>query len=1190
MSDSTPQALIQDLERMKFAITAAGIGVWELDLPTHSLIIDEQCSALLGCFGQKEIAVEQLLLSIHPADGAAFRTLMDAALAGHNNGSFDTSVRIKAADNKTRHIHFSGTAYFNEAGSLVRFGGVMRDLSSKEHLQPPGPQRELFSLFGESSVAIATIIRENLTFTSANAFYGELVGKDTDYLIGKPLLEALPELAGQGFDNLLNDVLNTGHPFVSEEVAVELLRNGKRETIYVNFTYQPMRDSDDVISAVLVIATDITQQVRARKQIEISETRFQHLIQDASVGIVLLMGDDMRAEMVNEAYCKLIGHPISEVLYRPIFDVIPDAESDFRAVIERVRSSEKTYHLYNSPYNIKTSDGKALSGFITVVYQPYLDPHTNETGVMVVVYDVTEQILAQKKVQESEDSLKLLSNSVPAMIFYLDEEQRYTSYNETFMHWYHVNATEVVGIPVREFIGEAAYSRIQPHLIEAYAGNQRRFEMPAPTRIGQHKWLSIVYTPDKQDDGKVKGIIVHATDVTESKRTEIALRESEARFRAIFEQAPMGLALMEGRDMIIMLGNDEMFQIWGKPSSVTGLPIMKALPELEGQPFIALMEQVYDTGIPHFGTGTLAKLVRNGVLEDAYFDFVYTPIRDDGGQITGIMTLAIEVTQRVIVNQVVARSEARFRSLIEQAPVATCLFTGKEQTIAIANETMLRVWGKDSSAIGKRLEDAVPELKGQPFLGILDDVFNTGIPYTATAARAELEVDGVLGTYYFNFTYKPLFNEEGEVYGIIDMAVDVTEQVLAHKELEEKEIFLNNAVELAELGTWSIDAISGQITYSQRLRNWLGEEHGVFSTQDSKYISPRDRERVRAALQNALKKGGPGYFDEVYTIVNVITGVSRIIHSSGRTQFDEEGNAVKLSGTAQDITMQHDLQTTLEQEVQMRTEELASAVEELQVTNEELANANEQLLRSNEELAQYAYVASHDLQEPLRKILVYTSILDNDKEMSKRSRDLVSKIGGSSERMRQLILGLLDFSRLLESDSVYQPVDLGNIVKDVFHDFELVAREKGATLKLSKLPRIEAVSLQMNQLFYNLVSNSLKFTKPGTPPIISVFVEALNEAEVREYIRTPFSFANYYKICISDNGIGFEKQYHDQIFEIFKRLHNREIYPGSGIGLALCRRIISNHNGALYTESTPGEGATFCLILPDRQSEENAGT
>lgn len=921
-----------------------------------------------------------------------------------------------------------------------------------------------------------------------------------------------------------------------------------------------------------------------------------------------------------------------------------------------------------------------------------------------VARDVSMRHQAQQKASESEEFIEFLSNSVPAMIFYLDAHQRYKSYNSTFMQWYNVGETEALGVHVRDFIGEAAYARIYPRLIRAYAGEQVSFEMPAPGRIGKDRWLSIIYTPDIQDDGTVAGIVIHATDATNSKRTEIALRESEAKFRSIFEQAPMGIALAEGRDMVVTLGNDRIFEIWGKSSEMTGLPMMAILPELEGQPFMQLMQQVYDTGIPYFGAGTLARLKRKGVLEDAYFDFVYTPVRADDGRVTGVMTLATEVTNREIANQAIAHSETRFRSLIEQAPVATCLFIGKDMKIEVANDKMIGVWGKDGSVIGKPLSEAVPELVGQPFLDILEWVYTTGSAYSATAAPAELVVDEVLSTYYFNFSYKPLFDNNGQVYGIIDMAVDVTEQVIAHQILEEKEIILQNAIELAELGnwtvylpegrttlaprmaewfdvplaeadisvfmqsiqeedrrrvrnalfytldpesdgwfreeytvvsqqtgqrriisaigrsffdkygkpykiegtarditserlhqyeleqkeaalrnaielaelgTWSLDVPTGIVTYSERLQNWLGNSAMDQDPGALSHVHPDDKERVGQALSKAIE--GNGRFDQIYKLACNSDGTTRIIHSSGRVHFDGDGNAIMLVGTAQDITVQQDLKSALEAQVRVRTEEL-------QLANYELAGTNELLVRSNEELAQYAYVASHDLQEPLRKIQVFTDMLSSDSMLSAYGRELASKIFSSAERMRMLIINLLDFSQLAKSESPFHLIDLNEIVRDVFRDFELVAQEKGAIFRLDKLPSLEAVSLQMNQLFYNLISNSLKFTKPDQPPVISISCDICPVDLLKDYIKLPHPFAVYYRIHVQDNGIGFENQYADQIFEIFKRLHGRKSYPGSGIGLALCRRIVLNHGGALITESAPGKGASFWLILPDKQS------
>jgi light-regulated signal transduction histidine kinase (bacteriophytochrome) len=276
------------------------------------------------------------------------------------------------------------------------------------------------------------------------------------------------------------------------------------------------------------------------------------------------------------------------------------------------------------------------------------------------------------------------------------------------------------------------------------------------------------------------------------------------------------------------------------------------------------------------------------------------------------------------------------------------------------------------------------------------------------------------------------------------------------------------------------------------------------------------------------------------------------------------------------------LQLSLEQEVELRTEELLSLNEELGTANEELNDTNKQLLHSNEELAQYAYVASHDLQEPLRKIRLFSGMLENQESLPAENRPMVSKIAQSAERMSLLIRDLLDFSRLLKSEAHMKPVDLSAILHNVISDFELTIEEKKASVRIGRLPVIEAVGLQMNQLFYNLLSNALKFVRPDIAPEIVIDAQVMDHEEVGQYISSPLLYSNYYRITFSDNGIGFDPKYAEQIFEVFKRLHGRHAYPGSGIGLALCKRIITNHNGHVYVQSEVNRGTAFHIIMADK--------
>jgi len=287
-----------------------------------------------------------------------------------------------------------------------------------------------------------------------------------------------------------------------------------------------------------------------------------------------------------------------------------------------------------------------------------------------------------------------------------------------------------------------------------------------------------------------------------------------------------------------------------------------------------------------------------------------------------------------------------------------------------------------------------------------------------------------------------------------------------------------------------------------------------------------------------------------------------------------------LRGTAQDITKQRNLQQELERLIRKRTEELAATNKMLTSTNEELLEANTNLRRSNEELGQYAYVASHDLQEPLRKIRTFSDRLNTIGGLAPESKKWLDKIHQSSERMALLIRNLLEFSRLIKSDELVTSVDLSQVISNVLNDFELVIEEKSAVVEVARLPVVNAIGLQMNQLFYNLLGNALKFTVAGRVPVITIESRVSTAKEVSDFISDPRSSSNYYQLSIQDNGIGFDSQYAEHIFEIFKRLHASNEYQGSGIGLALCKRIVTNHNGYIAAVSEKDKGSVFHVFLP----------
>jgi two-component system CheB/CheR fusion protein len=424
---------------------------------------------------------------------------------------------------------------------------------------------------------------------------------------------------------------------------------------------------------------------------------------------------------------------------------------------------------------------------------------------------------------------------------------------------------------------------------------------------------------------------------------------------------------------------------------------------------------------------------------------------------------------------------------------------------------------------------------------------------------------------------KVLKDADGNAFRMVGAMMDVTEKEKTEEQLSLKNEELQFLIEEFKFVTdfmpqivWSALPDGFHDFFNKRWYDYTGLEF-----DDSKgrgwlnVIHQEDAEKALAAWNQSLKTG-TSY--EVEYRMRSKDGGYRWFLARAIPLKPDNTRSVKWFGTCTDIHDQKLASDILEQKVRERTEELQ--------------RINIELESSNNELLQFASVASHDLKEPLRKIHMFSNLVkDRYLENIPGANDYMNRIIGASARMTKLINDLLTFTRLSVS-TTFEIADLNTVIDEVTSDLELSIVEKQATIEVGELPKIEIITGQIRQVFQNIISNSLKFSRKEELPRILIQGELVDECAIDA---SKNDDGQYCRITIKDNGIGFDNFYSTKIFTIFQRLHPREKYDGTGIGLAITKKIIEKHNGIIIAEGKENEGAKFIIVLPLKQGvEENA--
>lgn len=540
------------------------------------------------------------------------------------------------------------------------------------------------------------------------------------------------------------------------------------------------------------------------------------------------------------------------------------------------------------------------------------------------------------------------------------------------------------------------------------------------------------------------------------------------------------------------------------------------------------------------------RILRPDTNEIVWLDERVDSIEDQDGKVTKLVGASIDITDLKKAEELLRKSEARLRITMESA----------SDYAIITMDTQRRVekWSMGATQLFGYTE--------KEMIGQLADIIFTEEDRKAGVPQAEMETAGNTGRanverwhqdkngrrFFMSGVMRPTVS--AELSGYVKVVRDVTEQKEAQEALRVMEERHRIALHSAEMGAWDWNVDEDQVTWNEQHFRLLALEPVNEKFKSGfllQFVHEADFQQVVEEMQRAVNETGI-YHTEFR--VHRADGELRWMTSYGKAVEKTSNKSTRIVGVMYDSTVR-----------KMVTEELSRLVAERTI----------ELQRSNEDLRQFAHVASHDLKEPIRKIQTFNNrILDEYSEsLPPKVKTFSEKINTSATRMMSMIDGVLRYSKLGNEEQALEPVDLGEIINMIKADLELLISQKEAVITVTDLPLVRAIPTLMYQLFYNLLLNSLKFAKKGEASRIEISWE-----------NKPRNEDDFNRIAVSDNGIGFEQEFAGEIFKTFTRLHAADVYEGSGLGLALCKKIVERHGGSIIANSAPGKGTIFTIQFP----------
>ncbi|GAB2553552.1 PAS domain-containing sensor histidine kinase [Spirosoma areae] len=547
-------------------------------------------------------------------------------------------------------------------------------LAEQQREQEATNERVLDAMIQQTPLGIGIFYGPDYIIERANPTLCQLWNHPPGELLGYPLFTASPESRGQGFEAMLASVRQTGIAIRGNDQSARLYRNGRLETVYFDFVYEPLRSPDGRVDRIMVVATEVTKAREARQLMAENASRLQTLFEQAPVAVAIMgPGPAFVYEVVNPFYCELTDRSADQLVGKPLLEALPEvAGQGIEDLLAEVLATGVPYISRETGSELMRN-GQPETIYVDFVFQPRYEADQSITGVVVIATDITQAVRTRQRVEANERLLNAIIQQTPLGIgIFRGHEFIVELANPTICQLWGRTHQQVMGKPLFTALPEATGQGFEELLQGVYKTGIPFEGHELPVTLERHGQLETVYFDFVYDalrnaDGSIERTMVVATDVTRAREVRQLIEASEVRLRSLFAQAPVAIAILRGPSFVVELANPGICTVWNRTEAqLLGHPVFAVLTETAGQGFEELLTGVLQTGMPFVGNELPVPFLRDGQAKTVYVNFVYEPLRDHSdGSITGVVVVGTDVTEQVLARQQTEQLLVRERELNE---------------------------------------------------------------------------------------------------------------------------------------------------------------------------------------------------------------------------------------------------------------------------------------------------------------------------------------------------------------------------------------------------------------------------------------------------------------------------------------------------------------------------------------------